>query len=398
MRDYEALVDHALPSIAAERSLASDPEAQDPGPNWSPDQAQAALFARIARDEAATRTGRQDRAPVTSLKDVSRVVPFAGAGLWRRVWILYAAGILLSLALGICAYEFGARRGAYTAGVTPLSPAALRPPAEEKLSDAGHEREVARIEIEQREREITRLRGQLKRQSDELAQLKTAQEQLQSNLKASNADREDWDRQKYDLAQQAATARTTAQTLQNRLDSFVQESAQEAKRATILEAKINDLSEQLRAREATVEQQQQLLAHDRDIRELMGARDLYIAEVFDVAGDGKTQKPYGRVFYTKGKSLIFYAYDLDQQPKFKDAALTFQAWGRRGPDRQQALNLGIFYEDNAAKKRWVLKYNDPDKLAQIDAVFVTIEPNGGSHKPSGQPLLFAYLRVGPNHP
>ena len=110
-----------------------------------------------------------------------------------------------------------------------------------------------------------------------------------------------------------------------------------------------------------------------------------------------TQKPYGRVFYTKGKSLIFYAYDLDQQTEIKNAS-TFQAWGRRGPDREQALNLGIFYEDNASKKRWILKLDDPKMLAQIDAVFVTVEPRGGSHKPSGKPLLFAYLKADPNHP
>jgi hypothetical protein len=129
----------------------------------------------------------------------------------------------------------------------------------------------------------------------------------------------------------------------------------------------------------------------------MGARDLYIAEVYDVARDGQTQKAYGRVFYTKGKSLIFYAYDLDQQPGLRNAS-TFQAWGSHGPDRQQATSLGVFYQDNLAKKRWVLKFDDPKKLEQIDAVFVTVEPNGGSHKPSGKPLLFAYLKVDPNHP
>jgi len=48
-------------------------------------------------------------------------------------------------------------------------------------------------------------------------------------------------------------------------------------------------------RDSTIDQQQELLAHDRDIRELMGARDLYIAEVFDVAKNGATQKSYGRV-------------------------------------------------------------------------------------------------------
>jgi hypothetical protein len=60
--------------------------------------------------------------------------------------------------------------------------------------------------------------------------------------------------------------------------------------------------------------------------------------------------------------------------------------------------LGVFYEDNATKKRWILKCDDPKTLAQIDAVFVTVEPNGGNHKPSGKSLLFAYLRVDPNHP
>jgi hypothetical protein len=91
------------------------------------------------------------------------------------------------------------------------------------------------------------------------------------------------------------------------------------------------------------------------------------------------------------------AYDLDQQSELKRAS-TFQAWGRRGPDRQQAVNLGVFYEDNGTKKRWILKCDDPKTLTQIDAVFVTIEPNGGSYKPSSKPLLFAYLKVSPNHP
>jgi Anti-sigma-K factor rskA len=184
---------------------------------------------------------------------------------------------------------------------------------------------------------------------------------------------------------------------QTKLNSIAEQSSQDAKRAATLDAKVNELTNLLHQRDATVDQQQELLAHDRDIRELMGARDLYVAEVYDVARNGATQKPYGRVFYTKDKSLIFYAYDLDQQTVAKNAS-TFQVWGRRGPDREQAFPLGIFYQDNASKKRWVLKLDDPKLLAQIDAVFVTIEPNGGSRKPSGKPLLFAYLRVDPNHP
>ena len=184
---------------------------------------------------------------------------------------------------------------------------------------------------------------------------------------------------------------------QAKLDSLERQSAEDSRRATEFEARVTDLTRLLRDREATLDQQRELLADDRDIRDLMGARDLYVAEVYDVERTGETKKPYGRVFYTKGKSLIFYAYDLDQETGVNNAS-TFQAWGRRGPDRQQALNLGIFFVDNSSKKRWVLRFDDSKALAQIDAVFVTVEPDGGSHKPSNNPLLFAYLHIDPNHP
>jgi hypothetical protein len=237
----------------------------------------------------------------------------------------------------------------------------------------------------------------MEHQSAEVGRMKLAQNQLEADLQSRQAGRQDLLQERSDLSQKLESAEAKARGLQDKLDSLEHQSAQDKQRATALEAKVSDLTSLLHDRENTLDQQQELPAHDRDIRDLMGARDLYVAEVYDVARNGETKKPYGRVFYTKGKSLIFYAYDLDQQPGVKKAS-TFQAWGRRGPDRQQALNLGVFYVDNASNKRWVLRFDDPKALAQIDAVFVTIEPNGGSRKPSNQPLLFAYLRIDPNHP
>ena len=87
---------------------------------------------------------------------------------------------------------------------------------------------------------------------------------------------------------------------------------------------------------------------------------------------------------------------MNQEAGVQNAS-TFQVWGRRRKNTQ-ALNLGIFYQDSTAKKRWVLRFDDPKTLEQIDAVFVTVEPNGGSQKPSGKALLFASLRVESNHP
>jgi hypothetical protein len=393
IKQYEAVVGHAIPAIAAEEV----PDEVEPGSSWSQERAEAALFKRLEEENPGTAEVR-GTTQVDSPNGARRVLPFAGGATWRHVWTLYAAGILLAIALGVCVYQVGMHRGAYTAKIAPPAlDTQSQTSLEAQVSDAAHEHEIARARVEQRDRLIADLRRKLDQQSVEASQMKVAQDRLESDLRDRDAGRQDLIQQRTELAQKFDAAQANAQTLQQKLDTLSKQSSQDAARAGQLEAQVKGLTQSLRDRDAALDQKDQLLAKDRDIRELMGARDLYVAEVYDVARSGETQKPYGRVFYTKGKSLIFYAYDLDQETEVKNAS-TFQAWGRRGPDRQQALNLGIFYEDNASKKRWVLKLDDPQMLAQIDAVFVTVEPHGGSHKPSGKPLLFAYLKADPNHP
>jgi hypothetical protein len=395
MKQYEAVVSKTMPA------LAPDPEGVESDPSWSQEQAEAALFQRLAlEEELGTDRGGADGDSVS--KVVGRVPLSASQATWRNVWTLYAAGILLFIALGVSAYRVGIHRGTESASVAPVPNQGNQNQVnqialQQQVSDAGHEREILRSQIEQRDKAIVSLRHELEQQSAEMGRMKIAGSQMEADLQNGQAGRQGLLQERSDLSQKLEAAQAQAQGLQDKLDSLEHQSSQDRQRATTLEAKVSDLTRLLHDREATLDQQQELLAHDRDIRDLMGARDLYVAEVYDVERTGETKKPYGRVFYTKGKSLIFYAYDLDQQAGVKNPS-TFQAWGRRGPDRQQALDLGVFYIDNASKKRWVLRFDDPEALAQIDAVFVTVEPNGGSHKPSNKPLLFAYLRIEPNHP
>jgi hypothetical protein len=42
-----------------------------------------------------------------------------GETTWRNVWSLYAAGVLLAIALGVSLYQIGIRRGVDTAKVVP---------------------------------------------------------------------------------------------------------------------------------------------------------------------------------------------------------------------------------------------------------------------------------------
>ncbi len=315
--------------------------------------------------------------------------------------MLYAAGILLFCALSFFAYRVGMHRARDIAKLPQPQPtkqeaAPTQASLEEQLSDAGHDRAVANAEITQRDKMIADLRHQLARQSAEIDEMKAAQNRLESSLRAGDASRKGLRQEKNELTEKLESAQSNSSSLQEKLDSLAQQSAQEAASAKASEAKVSDLTRELQEQQGALEQRDELLAHDRDIRDVIGARDLYIAEIYDVAGTGETKKPYGRVFYTRGKSLIFYAYDLDQQTELKRAS-TFQAWGRRGPDRQQAINLGVFFEDNATKKRWILKCDDPKTLAQIYEVFVTVEPKGGSHKPTSKTLLFASLKIDPNH-
>ena len=392
LRQYEAIVAHAIPEIAA-ADAANDPV---PDYRWSIEQAEASLFERISLEEKRQNPKKATRAPQTG-----QILPIALESTWRNLWSLYVAAVLLFAAVGVSAYYVGSLRSSKAAKVggsaSTVSANSSQLSIEEKLSDVAHEREVAHAEISQRDNVIADLRRHLARQSADALQIRAEQAQLESKLQTSQFEQQNLVEHLAVLEQKLASVQANAQTLQGKLDSLDRQSIHDAERASALDAQVHQLTNTLHNHDAELDQTQELLAHDRDIRELMGARDLYIAEVYDVARTGATQKPYGRVFYTKGKSLIFYAYDLDQQAEAKTAS-TFQVWGRRGPDWQQALPLGIFYEDNAAKKRWVLKLDDPKRLAQIDAVFVTVEPNGGSRKPSGQPLLFAYLHVDPNHP
>jgi hypothetical protein len=317
---------------------------------------------------------------------------------WNYVWLPFAACVLLGVALATYTYRIGISRHPEVISTDSSTRMGGGTEAlEQQISDADHDRQVLKAQLDGRDRVIADLRHEIDKQSSSLEQMKTAQTRLEQSIQTDEAEKQRVADERTSLAQKLDAAEASVQKIQTELETARQQRSQGGTQDASLQAQIVDLNGQLRDREQTINRQDDLLSHDRDIRDLMGARDLYIAEVYDVGRDGATQKPCGRIFYTKGKSLVFYAYDLDQQPGVRNAR-TFQAWGRRGADMREAVNLGIFFEDNAAKKRWVVKFDDAKSLEQIDAVFVTVEPNGGSHKPSGKPLLFAYLKVDPNHP
>jgi hypothetical protein len=211
---------------------------------------------------------------------------------------------------------------------------------------------------------------------------------LRRELNRAGSDRSVVQR-RLESAQQALEARVLELTDAKR------QNASDAMLLDLQDARLTSLSARLRESDEQIGRQGQLLAADRDIRDLMGARNLHVIDVFDVDGRGKTRRAFGRAFYTEGKSLIFYAFDLSTA---STQTASFQAWGQREDGGHAAMSLGLLYSDDHTQNRWTLKFEDARVLQEIDAMFVTVEPPGGSRVPRGRKLLYAYLRQKPNHP
>lgn len=247
--------------------------------------------------------------------------------------------------------------------------------------------------------------------TNEVQKLRAENGALRANLASSEAVRE---QQARDFIAQ----RDRERLLQTSLDVFqASKSNLEAENADLL-AKVSKLTDDLKqsklelagmsaqndalSQEALskvkyAERQQKLLATDHDIRDILGSRSLHIIDVYDVSGQGELERPFGRIFYTEGKSLIFYAFDLDLQRGLKRGAV-FQAWGQKGEGKENPRSLGTFYMDDSAQNRWVLKVDDNKALSRIDYVYVTDSSRKETVKPKGKPLLSAFLNGPANHP
>jgi anti-sigma factor RsiW len=388
LREFQEIESVGMPALAPE--LAAGAYLDDL--QLAPDRTTRRIFARI-ENEIYAQQSPGSFPPVPS--PVRRLPSYAFR--YSRLLLPYAAAILLTTSISIYSYHRGAEKVADVSGAKLRQMETEAGSLETQIAELSKDRAALSAKLDESDHNVTTLSEKIKRQLDQIALLEEQKRGLADRAQGVEAQRLASDIERDVLNGKLADAQASLASMQTRLDLARDQQSSEALRAESLEKRINDLVASLRDRDQTVRQQRELIDYDRDIRDLLSARDLYVAEVTDVGRDGETKTPFGRVFFTKEKSLIFYAYDLDKQPGVR-LATVFQAWGRRGPDFEQALPLGILYLDDRSKKRWVLRFDDPKTLARIDAVFVTVEPRAGSTKPSSKPVLFAYLKVEANHP
>jgi len=382
--EYSLIGAAGMPFLAA--TLDQDRETEE----WDSQPARERLMSRVRRIEkwepARERVRFRPAPPRSWLQNAA------------ARWGITALAACVLLAVAVTISGIGARKRMTEHQNWSAAPQGVQNIAADRKAEEGlvaiqnDELSHLQSELAKEQHEVLKLSEALQAAEKHSATMATVDAKSQEQLRDVAAERDK-------LASQLCDAEQSYQLLQAELTSLRADHEKTLLRTTSLQTRVDELEASARDEERRLKDDEQYLSSDRDIRELMGARKLYIADVFDVDSGSRTRKPFGRVFYTQNKSLIFYAFDLDRQPGVKTAS-AFQVWGQSDGAEEQnhATNLGILYMDSESNRRWVLKIEDPKQLAEIDAVFVTIEPHGGSQKPTGKPFLYALLRREANHP
>jgi hypothetical protein len=342
-------------------------------------------FLERARSERVTRTVVTHGSSAISHHALFSVLSRIWSWLRSPVLAYGSLGVLLAAAASVGTFQLRDRQ--LSAALADLR------------SQLNHWRNQAEVTAE-REKSATQL----------LQQSQFARDALQRSLAEAQAKYAELQAQQKALRTELAASNVRLEQLSHDLQAAKTGAEQKERLLAELQAKLQGASLRTEEQEAIVARLGRKLRQaereasastnpreDTEAKNLFGARDLHIVDVYDVDSTGKTRRTYGRVYYVEKKLLVFYAFDL-QDKGHNRTATGFQAWGYRQANASKAEDLGLFYVDDASLNRWVLKVNNPRVLERIDAVFVTLEPASGSAAPRGRKVLYANLGGPPNHP
>src|SRR5258708_6071714 len=185
LKEFEAAVGIGMPLLHSELTSADSLEP-------SAILTEASKTAR-ARAVAPIESAQTDRAPI----DQSSGLSFHhGNGHrhmqvnWNYVWMPFAAAVLLTVSLGIYSYQFGKHRGQQVVRTTPATIDTIVNMLQRTISDVGHDREVLKTQLADRDRMIAGLRRQVADQSAALNASKSVQVNLEHSLQGDEAEKQ----------------------------------------------------------------------------------------------------------------------------------------------------------------------------------------------------------------
>lgn len=298
----------------------------------------------------------------------------------------------------VCLVVAGA--GFYLGKLTMRAPASMSlrstPPSRVSNSVEGSDEIVQLLE------QKTTLQHEVARMERKLSDADKEEKSLASELVAAKSRLTEYAARTQDILQRSSVESDQANrrltVLQNQMNALTQQLAQATFQLAVQKKETGDATSKLEITETQLEKALDLNSAKGEFASVLGARNLHIVDVYDADASGKRQRPFGRVFYIEGKSLVFYAYDLGATGRFK-SNVVFHVWGGKAGVKEVSHSLGILHRDDGGDSRWSMTFDDPKILAVINSVFVTVEAaNRHSDEPHGKKILYAYFGSQANHP
>ncbi len=179
--------------------------------------------------------------------------------------------------------------------VIALYPKIVRPSLEQAASQS-------QAQVEGLERENAELKARLALQQPSAGpgqqELQSLRDQLQAEVKAAESNALAADQLRAQVAQETLHNQKLLADLQARDKALgdvkselalLNQQRNEDQAATVaMKVQVNDLSEQLRIANKNLDLDRQLLAQSKDVRDLMGARQLHVVDVRDTEPYGKS--------------------------------------------------------------------------------------------------------------
>lgn len=307
---------------------------------------------------------------------------------WTHLPVLVAAGLILFMLCAKAAMSFAYGHDspppALPVPQVVISSPSFAPPGN---SSVRAETENAKEQLAVLKQELATLKALETQESSRLRELEAQNEALTAALRR----KEETNKTLQASIQEASQDRDN---LTQKLSQFQSDRTVEKVTAIVQQSEATRLQDQIKRLEDEVAEQEALVAQAREAQDLITARKLHLVDVHDADPNGKNEKAFGRIYYAEGQKLVFYAYDLADPRKVNK---TFYLWGQRDGGTAVVHKLGIFHSDDPKDRRWVLRCDDPETLAQVNMVFVTMEKRENAEQPGGKRLLYAYLGAA-NHP
>ena len=315
----------------------------------------------------------------------------------RLFWLLSrsAAAVAVCVIVGTAAFYAGVWKGKRT----QVQPAQVQAPStqasarnslvgnSDRLSELESQKSQLENTIAKLKQDLSTLQSEKQSLSDELTTAKDKLAELTIQAKGASEH----------SSAELQEAQNRVATLQSRAEALSERLAESEVKLGVQKQMKEDMAAKLDTTEEELRRQNDLKSAKLELGDLVATRNLHIVDVYDADSNGKRDRSFGRVFYVEGKSLVFYAYDLDAPGQFK-ANVVFHVWGEKAGVKEVAHSLGILHKDDG-QNRWAMTFDDPSVLVKINSAFVTTEVASKHYsEPHGKKVLYAYWGNQPNHP